>query len=242
MQIDTQDDWLKSPLGSYLLAKEKAIYDANVVNIFGFNAMQIGMLEMDLLQQSRIPKLIRVGEHSGDVFCECEYLPFDASTIDLVCMPHVLEFSPNPHQTLREVERVLVPEGYVILTGFNPVSVWGVRRWMSRAKQYPWSGKNFSMGRIKDWLALLGLEYVTSSTEAFILPINDQKWINRQKQLETMTEKCCPPLGGIYYIVARKRVVNMTLLKPSWKSNMIKSGLAVPQPKKKPVKNKELVE
>ncbi|MGZ8269815.1 MAG: class I SAM-dependent methyltransferase [Methylophilus sp.] len=242
MQVNTQDDWLKSPLGCYLLAKEKAIYDANVVNIFGFNAMQIGMLEMDLLQQSRIPKLIRVGEHSGDVCCACEYLPFDASTIDLVCMPHVLEFSQNPHQTLREVERVLVPEGYVILTGFNPVSIWAIRRWISRAKQYPWSGKNFSIGRIKDWLALLGLEYVTSSTEAFIFPINDQKWINRQKQLENMTGKCCPPLGGIYYIVARKRVVNMTLLKPSWKSNMIKSGLAVPQPKKKPVKNKELIE
>jgi SAM-dependent methyltransferase len=239
MQVDLENNWLKSALGSYLLAKEKAIYDIHVADIFGFNAMQIGMLDIDLLQQSRIPKLLRIDSNSGDVLCETEYLPFDASSIDLVCMPHVLEFSQNPHQTLREVERVLMPEGYVILTGFNPISTWGVRHWLSKGKQYPWCGKTFTSRRIKDWLALLGLEYVTGSTEAFILPINDEKWISRQKCIEEVATKCCPPLGGVYYIVARKRVVNMTLLKPSWKSSVVKSGLAVTQPKNKPVKNKE---
>jgi len=239
MQVDSENSWLKSALGSYLVAKEKAIYDMNVVDIFGFNAMQIGMLEMDLLQQSRIPKLIRVDSSSGDVLCETEYLPFEASSIDLVCLPHVLEFSENPHQTLREVERVLVPEGHVILTGFNPLSIWGIRRWLSKSKQYPWGGKYFTSGRIKDWLALLGLEYVSGSTQAFILPINDEKWIKRQKCIEEAFTNCCPPLGGIYYIVAKKRVVNMTLLKPSWKGNVVKSGLVVTQPKNKPVKNKK---
>jgi len=239
MLDDPDHGWLKSALGRYLLAKEKAIYDKNVADIFGFNALQIGMLEVDLLQQSRIPKLLRVDATSGDVLCETEYLPFDAASIDLVCMPHVLEFSHNPHQTLREVERVLMPEGYVILTGFNPKSAWGVRHWLSQSKQYPWCGKTFTAKRIKDWLALLGLEYVAGNTEAFILPINDEKWISRQRCIEEVTTNCCPPLGGIYYIVAKKRVVNMTLLKPSWKRSVVKSGLVVTQPKNKPVKNKE---
>jgi SAM-dependent methyltransferase len=229
--------WFDSPLGHYLLTQEKMIYDAQVVDLFGFNAMQIGMLDADLLEQSRIPKLIRSDALAGDVWCDSEYLPFAAATIDLICLPHVLEFSQNPHQTLREVERILVPEGYIILTGFNPLSTWGLRHWLSRGRRYPWCGKLFSMRRIKDWLALLGLEYVTGGTQAFIIPINEEKWIGRQRCIESIAINCCPPLGGIYYIVAKKRVVNMTLLKPSWKSSLVKSGLAVPQPKTKPVKN-----
>ncbi|OYY93610.1 MAG: SAM-dependent methyltransferase, partial [Methylophilales bacterium 16-45-7] len=116
MQVTTQHNWLNSPLGRYLLAREQAIYDEHVADIFGYNALQIGLLEMDLLQQSRIAKRLHVDIAAGEVRCESEYLPFASSSIDLLCLPHVLEFSQHQHQTLREVERVLVPEGHLILT------------------------------------------------------------------------------------------------------------------------------
>ncbi|EUJ10531.1 methylase involved in ubiquinone/menaquinone biosynthesis [Methylophilaceae bacterium 11] len=234
MYPNTQDDWLKSPLGNYLLASEKAIYDQHVADIFGFNALQIGLLEMDLLQQSRIAKRLRADAGAGDVLCESEFLPFASASIDLLCLPHVLEFSQNPHQTLREVERVLVPEGHLILTGYNPMSAWGVRRLFSKKQHYPWCGNTLSLKRIKDWLALLGLEFVHGGTQAFILPINDTKWIHRQRCIETFATKCNAPLGGIYYIVAKKRVVNMTLLKPNWKKSLVKSALVATQQKTKP--------
>ncbi|MDX1914458.1 MAG: class I SAM-dependent methyltransferase [Methylophilus sp.] len=232
-------DWLKNPLGQYLLSHEKAIYDQNITDIFGFNALQIGMLEMDLLQQSRMPKCIHVDSACGDVVCESNYLPFASSTIDLVCMPHVLEFSEDPHQTLREVERVLVPEGHLVLTGFNPMSMWGLRRRLSRCRHTPWCGRNLTLGRIKDWLALLGLEYVSGGHAVYVIPINDDHWIARQKHLANFGAKFCPMVGGIYYLVAKKRVANMHLLKPNWKKSIVKSGLVVSSQKSRPVNNKK---
>lgn len=235
MNIDPQDNWLKSPLGIYLLAQENAIYDEQVANIFGYNALQIGLLEMDLLRQSRIPHLIKVDSGAGQVQCDSEYLPFAPNSIDLVCLPHVLEFSDNPHQTLREVERVLMPEGHVLLTGFNPLSTWGIRRALSKNKHYPWCGRNLSMRRIKDWLALLGLEVVQGGNQLFVIPINDQRWLTKQGCIEKFSKKYCSVLGGVYYILAKKRVVNMTLLKPNWKKSMVNAGLAVTPQKKRPM-------
>ncbi len=236
---DSQNNWLKSALGQHLLQREQAIYDAAVSDIFGFNAVQLGMSQMNALKSSRIPHILHVGNQAGDIFCESSYLPFAESCVDLICLPHVLEFSENPHQTLREVERVLVPEGYVILTGFNPISAWGLKQALTKNLEYPWRGRFFRLSRIKDWLALLGLEYVSGSMDCYELPMNDEKWLKRFAFPDKIGSKWWPMLGGIYFIVAKKRVVNMHLLKPNWKKSAIKTRLAVSNnPKSKPHQQK----
>jgi SAM-dependent methyltransferase len=233
--------WQESTLGQYLLGREQAMYDAVVGDIFGFNALQLGLLKMDALKSSRIPHLLRVGNREGDTLCESDYLPFAESCIDLVCLPHVLEFSRNPHQTLREAERILVPEGHLILTGFNPISAWGFKQALAKDESYPWHGHFFTLSRIKDWLALLGLEFVSGSMNCYELPINDEKWLKRFEFLDKLGEKWWPMMGGLYFIVAKKRVVNMHLLKPNWKKNSIKSSLAVSSnPKSKPHQQKSM--
>jgi SAM-dependent methyltransferase len=235
----SQHGWLNSTLGQYLLIREQAMYDAVVSDIFGFNALQLGMLQMNTLKNSRIPYLLHVGNSEGDVYSESDYLPFAESCIDLVCLPHVLEFSENPHQTLREAERVLVSEGYLILTGFNPISAWGIRQVLVRDDNYPWHGHFFTFSRIKDWLALLGLEFVSGNMNCYEPPINDEKWLNRFEFMDQIGSKWWPMMGGFYFIVAKKRVVNMTLLKPNWKKNSIQSRLAVSSnPKSKPHQQK----
>jgi SAM-dependent methyltransferase len=240
---ERQNVWLESDLGQYFLSREQAMYDAVVGDIFGFNALQLGLLQLDALKNSRIPQLLHVGNNEGDAYCESDYLPFAESCIDLVCLPHVLEFSRNPHQTLREAERVLVPEGHLILTGFNPISAWGLKQVLTKdandSDNYPWHGHFFTLSRIKDWLALLGLEFVSGEMIGYELPINDEKWLKRFACMDKLGEKWWPMLGGIYFIVAKKRVVNMTLLKPNWKKNSIKSRLAVSSnPKSKPHQQK----
>lgn len=238
-----QHDWLNSTLGQYLLTREQAMYDEVVADIFGFNALQLGLLQIDTLKHSRIPHVLRVGNSEGDAFCESDYLPFTADCIDLLCLPHVLEFSRNPHQTLREAERVLVPEGHLIITGFNPISAWGINQVLSKnehyANHYPWDGHFFTLSRIKDWLALLGLEFVSGRMSCYELPINDQKWLERLEFMHKIGSKWWPMMGGMYFIVAKKRVVNMTLLKPNWKNNALKSRFAVSNnPKSKPSQQK----
>ena len=249
MKTTFRQAWLETTLGQYLLGHERAMFDGAVADIFGFNALQIGFLEVNLLANSRIPHLLYVDEQVGglkcDALCQCDALPFDANSIDLVLLPHVLEFSENPHQTLREVERILVHEGYLILTGFNPFSAWGVRRLLTKKldgeiTSYPWQGDFFSQTRIKDWLALLGLEFVSVSTCCYNVPYNHAKWFNRLKLLDNIGSKCWSMLGGMYFIVAKKRVAGMTLLKPNWKKSPIKTRLAVTSPQKMhhPKKNK----
>ena len=88
------------------------------------------------------------------------FLPIESNSIDLVLLPHILEFSANPHQILREVQRVLVPEGHAIVCGFNPRSLWGVRGLFGSVKDedYPWQGNFIARPRLKDWLTLLDFE------------------------------------------------------------------------------------
>lgn len=227
MHLEQQNNWLTTTLGQYLLSHEQAMYDKKVGDIFGFNAVQLGLPQMNTLENSRIPHLLHVGNSTGTVFCESDYLPFEESCIDLICLPHVLEFSENPHQTLREAERVLVPEGHLILTGFNPISAWGLKYLLSQENSYPWNGQFFTLSRIKDWLALLGLEFVSGEMHCYEPPINNQKWLGRFDFMDKLGDKWWPMMGGVYFIVAKKRVVNITLLKPNWKKNSLKSRLAV---------------
>lgn len=242
-------EWLDTALGQYLLAQEQLLFDAAVADIFGFHALQIGFSEVNLLSNSRIPNLLFVDEHANglkcDLLCESDALPFEPNSIDLVLLPHVLEFSDNPHQALREVERILVPEGYVILTGINPISPWGFRRLLTKKDDseqagYPWQGQFFSQTRIKDWLALLGLEFVSVTSHCYNLPYNHAQWLNRLKLLDIIGSKCWPMLGGMYFIVAKKRIPGMTLLKPNWKKSPIKTRLVISSSQKShhPQKNK----
>lgn len=231
MQIDLDHNWLESALGQYMLDAEQQFYDQHVANIFGYHALQVGFNDVDLLSHCRIPKLIHTSSQHGQVMAETEYMPFDSDSIDLVCLPHSLEFCEDPHQSLREIARILVPEGYVLLTGFNPVSSWGLRRRLSKRKDYPWCGRSLTAGRIKDWLKLLGFEIAKTGYLAYAMPINDARWLNRLHGIERFNARYCPVLGGVYFIIAKKRVVNMQLLKPKWKKTLSAKGL-IPTPGK----------
>lgn len=227
-----QTAWLETTLGQYLLQHEQRLYDATVADIFGFHAVQIGFLQADLLKNSRIPHIVHADLATGDVRCESDFLPFAENSIDLICLPHALEFSQNPHQTLREASRVLVPEGHLLLTGFNPLSAWGLKNLMTKSAHYPWDGQFFTLSRIKDWLALLALESVDIQFCCYALPINDATWLNRLDFVDRAGARWWPMMGGLYFILAKKRVAHMNLLKPNWKQHSIKSKLAIGSPKK----------
>jgi SAM-dependent methyltransferase len=122
-------DWLDTPLGHYLLDRELAYYETAICDIFGFHALQIGLPSIDFLAGSRITaKHVLDLDEPAHLYADPAYLPFAENSIDLIVLPHVLEFSDNPHPILREAYRVLRPEGQVVLSGFNPFSLWGIKR------------------------------------------------------------------------------------------------------------------
>ncbi|NMG31177.1 class I SAM-dependent methyltransferase [Aromatoleum evansii] len=219
MSILSLSDWLETPQGSYLLRWEQAKFDLMVADIFGYNAVQIGLPEYDFLRGNRIPFRFHCAR-SGDiaVVAEGAALPFASASIDLVLLPHVLEFSRNPHQVLREVERVLVPEGSVIIAGFNPLSLWGLRRLVARRSgSYPWRGQYLSVRRTKDWLALLGFETQAGSFGCYAPAFASTKWLERWGFMDKAGDRWWPICGGAYIIQGIKRVQGMRLITPNWR-------------------------
>src|SRR5258708_26660199 len=153
-------DWFETPKGSYVLAWERGQFDAAVEDVFGFNAVQLGLPGLDFLRESRIPLKVRAGLDPGcGLRSEPVQLPLASQSIDLLALPHVLEFSAKPHAILREAERVLMPEGSIVISGLNPLSLWGAARALRcERRQVPWCGRFIGLLRLKDWLALLGFQ------------------------------------------------------------------------------------
>lgn len=224
MSIPGLDAWLNSAQGRYVLAWEQSRLDALVADIFGFNALQLGLPNCDFLRTNRIPLRQKVSEYGkADLLCEMAALPFASHSTDLVILPHVLEFSDDPHQILREVERILIPEGQVIILGFNPVSMWGLQRHLNRSGNFPWNGSYLSMTRLKDWLKLLGFEVDRGTPGCYAPPFEQEKWLQRWRFIETAGERWWRFSGGVYLLRAIKRTHGMHLITPDWRKKTVRA-------------------
>jgi len=158
--------------------------------------------------------------------CEFDALPFPDASIDLVVLPHSLELARDPHLTLREVERVLVPEGRVVIAGFNPASLWGLRQRAGRARRgvglgrgaassglfLPRAGDFLGYWRLRDWLRLLGFEVEGGHFGCWRPPLNSQRWLDRFAWMDPVGERWWPVLGAVYTVMAVKRVRGMRLV------------------------------
>ncbi len=221
-------DWLKTTQGHYLLEREQKFIDHSVADVFGFHAMQMGLPQYDLLRESRIPLRVVAGAERGSrLLMEIDKLPFATDSLDLALLPHVLEFNGRPHEILREIQRVVLPGGHVIITGFNPLSLWGLRRALGPKHDYPWRGKFISLLRMKDWLALLGFEVVTGRFSCYAPPLSNPAWLNRMGFMEPAGNRWWAVCGGAYFLKAVKRVPGMRLIKPQWNGNPVEKLLPV---------------
>jgi SAM-dependent methyltransferase len=226
-------DWFKSTVGRYVQAREKPLFDQAVSDLFGFNALQIGSMPVDLLANSRMPNRYKAvaneagsrvnGKYRAHVVCSDDFLPFAEMSLDLLLLPHRLEFSDRPHQTLREAARVMMPDGHLIISGFNPISAWGacafIKKLFYKQLSYPWHGRFIGLNRLKDWLALLGFEVVAVRRCCHVPPIENRAWHKRLIFMDKFGRHACPSLAGVYFIVAKKRVAGMTPIKPNWKQS-----------------------
>ncbi len=154
----------------------------------------------------------------ADVVCKFEELPIASDTIDLVVLPNILQASTNPHQVLREVERVLIPEGVAIIVGRNPFSGKGL---MAKYKQWKQSKKqashDISRRRINDWFGLLGFE----SEKVISVSLTNQKIQQSQmpKWFKTLSQLICDLTGSYYVIISHKKTSTLTPIRPSWRKN-----------------------
>ncbi|MEP7280602.1 MAG: methyltransferase domain-containing protein [Rubrivivax sp.] len=233
--------WLQTPPGRYLLGWEQDRVDHGVADAFGFHALQLGLPELEGLRANRMPhrwvasdslvlpaalapapaaeglSTSQLGRVPVQLHCEFDALPFAASSLDLVLMPHALELARDPHLTLREVERVLVPEGRLLITGFNPASLWALRQRAGHvgragALVLPRAGEFIGYWRLRDWLRLLGFEVETGRFGCYRPPCRSERWLQRFRWMDPLGDRWWPVLGASYYLSAVKRVRGMRLV------------------------------
>ncbi len=224
------NDWLSTPAGAYLREWESRQFDKVVADIFGYHALQLGLSTLPALQSSRI-RHCWVSENQSTsgplpaLFTEDVALPFSDQSLDLVVMPHTLELSRDSHSCLREVERVLVPDGRVVISGFNPVSLWGMRQ--QRARLYARLGWQddflpaqvdfLASWRLRDWLRLLSFDIEQGGFGAYRPSVQSDKWLHRFAWMDKAGDRWWPILGSVYFLVAVKRVRGMHLISANWK-------------------------
>lgn len=260
-RIISLTDWFQTPPGRYLLEWEQGQFDRSVANLFGYNALQLGLPELQALAANRMPhRWLALPEemlNAQDVPTEpaidskavigstveassaiprvalvtnAAALPFPEASLDLVVLPHTLELSADPHHVLREVERVLVPEGRVVVAGFNPNSFWGLRQ--SRARlmgrfgisalglselYLPEAGEFIGPGRLRDWFRLLSFEVESQHFGCYRPAVRSDHWLQRYAWMDRAGARWWPIFGSVYFFVAVKRVRGVRLLGPAWR-------------------------
>lgn len=234
--------WLDTPAGNYVRAWEQARLDSLTADIFGFNAMQVGMPQIHALRANRMPHqwltdtrappAAPAGQAGGIVVVhDFAELPFASQSLDLVVLPHVLEFAREPHQVLREVERVLIPEGQVIVCGFNSASLWGARQAAGRltgAHFLPQDGEFIGLPRLKDWLKLLNMELNRGHFGCYAPPFSTDKWLGRFAFMEKAGDRWWPYFGAVYIVQAIKRIKGMHLVGPALSRKSAQAARGVP--------------
>ena len=237
--------WLQSPPGRYLLDWEQAQLDRAVSDVFGFHALQLGLPDLAALRANRMPHrwvasdnlrepellarppvddalstLLPMAAGSA-LHCDFDALPFPNQCLDLIVLPHALELARDPHDTLREVERVLRPEGRVVIVGFNPASLWGLRQSAGHLRQrlglggslyLPSAGEMIGYGRVRDWLRLLGFEVERGRFGCWRPPLRSDTGLARFGWMEAAGARGWPVLGAVYLVEAVKRVRGMRLV------------------------------
>lgn len=213
-------DWWRSPLGQYVLTQEKVLLQSLVGHFYGYYQLQIGVDQILLPEVPRLSQQ-KIMTKGGNLEGRSEAMPFKCHSIDNLLLSHELEFAEDPHQVLREVERVLVADGTLVLCCFNPWSLWGLRRLFSWQDQPPWHGHFFSQSRIKDWLALLNFEVVTIERFLFCPPVRSEKWLNWLAFMERWGKRLWPIFSGARIIVAKKRTIPLTPVTMNWRARQL---------------------
>jgi SAM-dependent methyltransferase len=219
--------WFEEQPGSLLLEQECEVLERLLCDRFGYFLLQVGLgaHRERLLKSCRVRSCLVVDSGFDPASCEgADFrgdplrLPVASDSVDAILLPHTLDFSPDPHQVLREVERVLIPEGRLIVTGFNPWGMWGLWRLFGwRSRKIPWCGRFISLRRLCDWLSLLGFEVEVTETLMYRPPIRNTAVMERLQLLERLGRRFWPQMSSGYVIQAVRRVLPLTPVGPAWK-------------------------
>ncbi len=222
-QFEALNRWFETDMGKMVLEHEREVLQQVVEGLFGYYLLELGWLcDMpSYTQASPIRGFYRINpchDAESQLVAMPEAVPIATDSVDAVVLPHTLDFADDPRQVLREVERILIPEGLVVIVGFNPYSLWGLRRRLPGASQrLPWRGHFISWGRVQDWLSLLGFDIEQTRNLLFRPPWKKAFLHRRFHRLDRIAQRYLAGFAGVYVLVAVKRVSTLTPVGLRWK-------------------------
>jgi SAM-dependent methyltransferase len=235
-------EWFATPQGRHVLDWEHEQFDLATEDVFGFRAVQMGLPQIDFLRANRIAFRFTLAlEQGAALAADPMQLPLAAQSVDLVVLPHALESTADPHLVLREAERVLMPEGQLVISGFNPLSMWRLRQMFSgRDAGAPWDENFIGLLRLKDWLSLLGFDLNGGRFGCYAPPFRSPQWLERFSFMEKAGARWWPIMGGVYVVRAVKRVHGMRVITPAWRQERARRravAATIPQRNGHPTRN-----
>jgi SAM-dependent methyltransferase len=228
--------WQELPNGSLVLSSIEAILKPWWEKFFGYHLLKMGALSQEICTSNSPIKhqfsccVTRSKEQEKtDIVGELDDLPLLEHSMDVCLLSHALEFSLDPHHVIREANRVLIPNGYLIITGFNPLSLAGFNRVVPyRRKQQPWNEHFFSPMRVKDWLHLMGFEILSDERCVHSNLVGKMSEHFVANYWRKFASNYFTSFGSVYVIIAKKRVLPLTPIKPKWQIRAGFSPVKVP--------------
>lgn len=205
--------WYDAPVGRAILRHARLRLADHLPRVFGHRALQVGALGADgeLLDDTatlkRLVLDVRGAAVGADVVGDALQLPFADGSLQVVYLPHTLDFAHAPHQVLREANRVLADDGFLVMTGFNLWSAWGIRRAALRWRGgMPWRGHFFSPSRVADWLSVLDFKVTARVGVGPAAVLGASPSGGRIRRGARAVREYCAP---VYVLLARKQSIPM---------------------------------
>jgi len=207
-------DWLQLSEGQYLQKKTQHLVNNAIRHCFGYHLLKLGQLSTQLqTNMCPIEHQINCAENGNDIGIRSDlnHLPLQDSTIDVCILVHELDFSSDPHQLLREIDRVLTLDGILIISGYNPYSLFGLKSLLTPKDVN--TARLFAPNRVIDWLHLLGFEIKQKQHFDYISPHPRGRLSNL---IESIGQRYLSFFCSVYFIEAKKQCTPMSPIKTSF--------------------------
>ena len=219
-RYESMSDWYRTTLGQCLLDELQAKLEPVLSTSFGYYSLQIGCVsESDqLFKTCRIRHHFKMDrENDADVCARPAFLPIANDSVDLVVLMHHLSVTSEPHALLREVSRILIAQGRLIIIDFNPLSLWGLRHFFQAwLEQIPWQGHYFTATRLTDWMQLLGFDLQKHLRVGYLPPIQNPRVLKYLSWLEKGMRNWLGFASALHVLVYDKNIIPLTPVRHRW--------------------------